>query len=284
MKAVVVSFLILLLTSVTSFAQQADTSCVCANPVGRGLKDLGIQASAPFRISGNDAWWVGGGVLVTGALLATDQWVHERINPEQYAGSAGNTYQTLTKFGSTYGLGVLAVYGGYSLVSGNHKAQETTCLAGEAFIASGIWTTLIKAIAGRQRPSVAQVSGGRWVGPFGVSFSKHFSDFDSFPSGHTTTAFSIATVFASQYSDQPIVPILSYSLATTVGITRLMLNRHWTSDVFVGALIGYLSAREVMLNNPSELSRSRDNAQRVNVGWSLEYREGTPALSVQVAF
>ena len=63
-----------------------------------------------------------------------------------------------------------------------------------------------------------------------------------------------------------------------------MLNRHWTSDVFVGALIGYLSAREVMLNNPSELSRSRDNAQRVNVGWSLEYREGTPALSVQVAF
>jgi hypothetical protein len=72
--------------------------------------------------------------------------------------------------------------------------------------------------------------------------------YDAFPSGHTATAFSIATVFATQYSDIKAVPILCYSAATAVGISRLTEHEHWASDVFVGALIGYLSGKQVVQN------------------------------------
>ncbi|TAL76684.1 MAG: phosphatase PAP2 family protein, partial [Bacteroidetes bacterium] len=70
--------------------------------------------------------------------------------------------------------------------------------------------------------------------------------FDSFPSGHTATAFSIATVFASQYNDTKAIPILSYSLASLVGISRLTEHEHWASDVFSGALLGYLCGKQVV--------------------------------------
>jgi membrane-associated phospholipid phosphatase len=70
--------------------------------------------------------------------------------------------------------------------------------------------------------------------------------FDAFPSGHTATAFSIAAVFASQYNETKVVPILFYSGATLVGISRLTEHEHWASDVFVGALLGYLSGKQVV--------------------------------------
>jgi membrane-associated phospholipid phosphatase len=42
------------------------------------------------------------------------------------------------------------------------------------------------------------------------------------------------------------VPVLSYSAATLVGITRLTEHEHWASDVFVGGLIGYLCGKQVV--------------------------------------
>ena len=72
--------------------------------------------------------------------------------------------------------------------------------------------------------------------------------YDVYPSGHTAYAFSIATVFATQYSDIKAVPIISYSLATLVGISRLTEHQHWSSDVFVGALSGYLCGKKVVAN------------------------------------
>jgi hypothetical protein len=48
----------------------------------------------------------------------------------------------------------------------------------------------------------------------------------------TATAFSIATIFASMYKDKPLIGIVSYSLASMVGISRLTEHAHWASDVF----------------------------------------------------
>ena len=99
--------------------------------------------------------------------------------------------------------------------------------------------------------AVVILAVGHGIGLF-ASFNKALSlkypdaSFDSFASGHTAIAFSIATVFASQYNHTPVIPILSYTAATMVGLSRLTENKHWSSDVFVGALAGYLCGKRVV--------------------------------------
>lgn len=65
---------------------------------------------------------------------------------------------------------------------------------------------------------------------------------NSFPSGHTATAFMAATIFHKEYGYlSPWYSIGGYGLATLTGVTRIMNNRHWISDVLVGAGLGIVS-------------------------------------------
>ncbi|WP_018342701.1 phosphatase PAP2 family protein [Cytophaga aurantiaca] len=65
----------------------------------------------------------------------------------------------------------------------------------------------------------------------------------SFPSGHTAQAFLGAVMIQREYGHRSVwYPIAAYTVATSVGVLRVMNNRHYTSDVFVGAGIGMLSA------------------------------------------
>ena len=169
-------------------------------------------------------------------------WVHQ-ASPE------------VTKFGATYGgiaLGGIAVL---SAAFKHKKGVETSLLATQALITSGIWIRLLKLAAGRERPYSSTATGSergkQWYGPLPL-YDKTFVDrkaleaFDSFPSGHTDVAFSIATVFAEQYNDTPVVPIISYSIATLVGLSRLTEHQHWSSDVFVSSIIGYACGKQVV--------------------------------------
>lgn len=65
----------------------------------------------------------------------------------------------------------------------------------------------------------------------------------SFPSGHTAQAFLGAVMIQREYGHKSIwYPVGAYAVATSVGVLRVMNNRHYTSDVLVGAGIGMLSA------------------------------------------
>ena len=65
------------------------------------------------------------------------------------------------------------------------------------------------------------------------------SSFNSFPSGHTATAFMTATMLHKEYGwRSPWFSIASYSAATFTGFSRLLNNRHWMSDIVAGAAIG----------------------------------------------
>lgn len=65
----------------------------------------------------------------------------------------------------------------------------------------------------------------------------------SFPSGHTAAAFTGATLLAHEYANRSIwIPIAGYTVATATGVMRVLNNRHYVSDVVVGAAIGILSA------------------------------------------
>lgn len=65
----------------------------------------------------------------------------------------------------------------------------------------------------------------------------------SFPSGHTAAAFTGATLLAHEYGHRSVwIPIAGYAVATATGVMRVLNNRHYISDVIVGAAIGILSA------------------------------------------
>ena len=69
----------------------------------------------------------------------------------------------------------------------------------------------------------------------------------SFPSGHATAAFAVATMQAHYHPKQAL---LWYGGATAIAVSRVQLNRHYWHDVAAGAAIGYLTSKW-------ELKRSR---------------------------
>ena len=68
------------------------------------------------------------------------------------------------------------------------------------------------------------------------------SDNHSFPSGHTATAFMTATMLNKEYGyKSPWIGVGAYSVATATGLMRMANNKHWLSDVMVGAGIGIMA-------------------------------------------
>ena len=90
---------------------------------------------------------------------------------------------------------------------------------------------------------------------------------NSFPSGHTATAFSAATILHKEYgmTRSPWYSIAGYMLATATGCMRVLNNRHWASDTFAGAGIGILSTEmgytlgDLLFKNKGLLRHDRDD-------------------------
>ncbi len=103
------------------------------------------------------------------------------------------------------------------------------------------------------------------------------SDFKSLPSTHTTIAFVSATFLHEEYKYQSIwYGIAGYSIATATGVLRMLNNRHWMSDVLVGAGLGIFTTKVVYLVYPA--ARSNNNLTLVphlypdHYGIYLQYR------------
>ncbi len=107
---------------------------------------------------------------------------------------------------------------------------------------------VIKGAAGRARPFVSADTN-----PHDFSFGAGFDagDHRSFPSGHTYTAFAAASAVTSQTklwwprSVWVVGPVM-YGGATMVGLSRMYHNKHWASDVVLGAAIGTFSGLKVV--------------------------------------
>ena len=86
------------------------------------------------------------------------------------------------------------------------------------------------------------------------------SSYTSFPSGHTTQAFAAATFLSEEYKDRyHWMPYASYTLASSVGLLRVANNKHYISDVLVGAGIGYLSMKTAYWTHRYKWGRKRQN-------------------------
>ncbi|MFC4263406.1 phosphatase PAP2 family protein [Ferruginibacter yonginensis] len=70
------------------------------------------------------------------------------------------------------------------------------------------------------------------------------SSYNSFPSGHTAQAFAAATFLSEEYKHTfKWMPFAAYGAASTVGLLRMANNKHYLSDVLVGAGLGILSTK-----------------------------------------
>jgi undecaprenyl-diphosphatase len=137
----------------------------------------------------------------------------------------------LTWLGVGWVLAVLAaVLLGIGYLRGNLKLRKAAVLSLIALLVSGLAVQTIKHLIGRPRPRLADQGIVGW----GSSFQ---SGHDSFPSGHALSSFAMAAVLSSFY---PGGQWIWYSLAVLVAITRIYIDAHFASDVFVGAVLGVL--------------------------------------------
>jgi membrane-associated phospholipid phosphatase len=244
--------------------------------------DIKQQFSAPFHIKQKDYPKMAAFVLIAGGLIAADEPINDfAVNIRNNNQPVVGVSKYVTRFGGQYEALTLAALGAYGFVFKNEKLKTTTLLATQAYFSSALVAETLKFLSGRQRPIYydpkTMDNEPTWHGPL-YQFKKTpqgtkppASTYTSFPSGHTTLAFAAATVFAMEYRDRPLVPIISYSAASLIGLSRITENKHWASDIFVGAALGYLCGKQVV-NNYHRYNKLQK--QKQSVSFNLNYLNG----------
>jgi Membrane-associated phospholipid phosphatase len=71
-------------------------------------------------------------------------------------------------------------------------------------------------------------------------------DEQSFPSSHTAISFLGAEIVHQELSDRyPAASLIGYGVATSTGVLRILKNKHWLTDVLVGAALGILVGKVI---------------------------------------
>ena len=119
----------------------------------------------------------------------------------------------------------LAVYGLNAVgIRSKNNFRDRTIILGTAYLIMGGTVSIIKGTGNVERPDGSSTN--------------------SFPSGHTATAFMGAEFLFQEYKEISIwYGISGYLVATGTGYFRMQNNRHWLSDVVTGAGIGILSTK-----------------------------------------
>ncbi|MDQ2719564.1 MAG: phosphatase PAP2 family protein [Bacteroidota bacterium] len=242
--------------------------------------DLKQEFTKPFHMTKKDWGNFGKFAVATVGLSFADKPIQQAaLRLRQRNTPINNISKYVTNFGGVYEVITLAGFGAYGVLFKSDKMKTTTLLATQAYITGAALETVLKFLSGRTRPSYYDPgveAKPRFLGPFpkkvkGISSSNLTS---SFPSGHTTVAFAAATVFASEYKNTVYIPVIAYSAATLIGISRITENKHWSTDVLVGAAVGFLAGKNVVNNYHRYAKIKSGNHQKNSVSFNLNYSYG----------
>jgi membrane-associated phospholipid phosphatase len=228
------------------------------------LQDQKAFWSSPFHMTKADAkWWIIFGGAGAG-LVAGDKWIARQLPNTTGQVSVGSK---LSNIGAIYTLGGIdaGLYGLGMLRHDDHMRQ-TSILGAEALGGAFILDTVLKGLTQRQRPTEGNGSGSFFKGK-----GRIWDSGSSFPSGHSMEAWALASVIAHQYPNSRIVPIAAYGLATTVSLSRIAAQKHFSSDVVIGAALGYFIGDYVTRHrgggaSSSKLGRALSHVQMSGAG------------------
>lgn len=199
-----------------------------------------LGPSAWKRANVQDLGKVGLALFVAQALdNRTEGWVQDWRTD-----SSDTTSKWIGQLGDQYSFGVIAAF--YAVGKFGNNPRERSVARDSlmaSIIAAGIITPSLKASVGRNRPFQSD-------SPYEFNA---FGGGHSFPSGHTTQAFAIASTIAEHY-DSKWVKVSAYGVASLVGLSRIEQNAHFPSDVVAGALIGTYVGRKVSRLNEGRRS------------------------------
>ncbi len=192
---------------------------------------------------------VSGIVVVAGVLYTQDANIQKVVQKNQTPLWNSVSKYGLERLGSgLYSLPALGVLYGVGAIIKNDKARYTALKGAEAYLLGFIADNIMKQLTNRHRPYQSDPANPDiWNGPLSLTINS------SFPSGHSTNIFAVATVIATAYSQTIWVPIVCYTLAGLTAASRVYQNDHWFSDVFVGSALGFAIGRTIMNNHIKKL-------------------------------
>jgi len=196
-----------------------------------------------------DAILAGGFTVLTVAMFPLDENVARQIRQDSTFN--GFTQKSAVGFETIAAPGAYVIGGSLYIFGRLARRPDLTDFAWhgtEALLLANGVTSFLKGTLGRSRPFVSNDTNPRDF-RFGGGFGS--SDRQSFPSGHTTTAFAAASAVTSEIrrlhpKALPYVATVMYGGATLVGLSRMYHNKHWASDVVLGAAVGTFSGLKVV--------------------------------------
>lgn len=197
---------------------------------------------APFHWNSKQ-WLTTAAITGVGAILYTqDLAIHDVFQKNRNTDVDNISKYGLEPWGSgKYSMGTMALFYLYGVVAKNERSQRVALLGVKTYLITGLLVNISKELIHRHRP-------------FQSSSPYTFGDYSdlgytSLPSGHTVSIFAVATIVATEYKDNIAVPIVAYTIAGLTGLSRINDNKHWASDVFIGAAFGYGMAKLIYNKN-----------------------------------
>ena len=209
---------------------------------------LGAQAtagSAPPEpwLRGRDVAWLGAATVVSIGVMQLDSRIAQELQrrqDNQALHHVADVYSLINEK-SLAAAGVLT-YAGARLAKAGGTADiafHTT----EAIVVSSTASTVIRGILGRSRPFVTERRDA-----FDYHYGKGFGElrYRAFPSIHSSAAFSTAAAISEEMRlrgarGRRVLAPLFYTLATGPGLARMYADKHWASDVVMGAALGTIA-------------------------------------------
>ena len=192
-----------------------------AGSLGHGLTQVPKAMIRPKNLA-----WELPVAAATGLLITkVDQPADRRINSPSLERTAGRWSNI--GWGMEFASGSIAYVVGCH--DGDHYLRDTGFKSLAAMGAAGLEDLGLKLAFDRQFPYTPGTGGKFWGGG------------RSFPSGHSATSFAFASVVAHRYPHKPWVKWGAYALATGVSLSRYPAKKHYTSDILVGATLGYVT-------------------------------------------
>ncbi|HKX27731.1 MAG TPA: phosphatase PAP2 family protein [Blastocatellia bacterium] len=202
--------------------------------IGNIFRDQGALLTSPLRLQGGDAKVLLPLGLAAGGLIATDRRTANELVDNGNDPTRVRISNNIGRIGAFYGVSSIA--GTMYLVGrarNNSRLRETGLLGAQAVIDGGIIVTLLKTATQRPRPTSNNGRGG------------FFDGGNSFPSGHSTVSWALASVVAHEYSESRLIGVGAYGVAAAVSVSRFTSRNHFLSDILVGGAMGFGIGRYV---------------------------------------